>query len=214
MLFMARKRKTAAPEGADPALLVSLDSALTLFRAEPSVSLAQIGQAAQLDPGQTAAFLGQYSSPADWLAVRLQSADPTAEFESALLAVQGDDAAEQFRDAMRRMIALTSRHRAYFELALIEAESYQGGTLSALSGRLLPAAHTLLQQIKAGDELRPLPDWLIARAMLAMLIGFIASERAMPASAQFAARLMPQRLWIDSLTDILLYGLIEDDARR
>jgi hypothetical protein len=209
-----RKKSKKTEEGAaDPSLAVPIEAVLTLFRADPSVTIAQIAQIARLQGAAELAFYDRYSAPAEWLAALLKAGDPTVEFENAVAAVEGEDAAEMLRDAMRRMIALTTSHMAYFELALIEADTYHGGTLNAFTGRLLPAANGLLQKIKETNQLRPLPDWMIARALVALLIGFVASERAMPASAQFAARLMPQRMWIDSLSDILLYGLIEDDAR-
>ena len=212
---MRKKSKSPAVNKAnqDPLLALSLEAALVLFRAEPTVTLAQVAHAVDLSGASEPEFSSRYPSTADWLAAFLKHHEPTSAFEAAIAAVKGDDAADLLRDAMRRMIELTSRHMAYFELALIEADVYHGNTLNTLTGRILPAANVLLQRVKETNQLRPLPDWLIARALIALLIGFVASERAMPSGVKFAARLMPQRMWVDSLTDILLYGLIEDDAR-
>ena len=198
----------------DPSFALPLAVVLGLFRADPSLTLSNIAEAARLDGSASLTLSSRYHSPAEWLAALLEVYDPAPDFETAMATVTGEDAPDLLRDAMRQMITLTTRHMAYFELALIEADTYHGGSLNAFTRRMLPAANDLLQKIKETGQLRPLPDWLIARALVALLIGFVASERAMPANAQFAARLMPQRLWIDSLSDILLYGMIEDEARR
>ena len=49
--------------------------------------------------------------------------------------------------------------------------------------------------------------------LIAMLLGFVASEQAMPKLARVAMRLFPQRAWVDGVVDLMLYGVLEDSAR-
>ena len=206
-------RKKTSPRSdhpTDATLALPAASALALFAGQPTVTLEAVARALGVERETLAA---RYSDVGLWLAALLRAQSPNADFDSALRAVSGETADELLRDAMRRLIDTAQRHSAYFELALIEADRYQGGTLTRFAAGLLPPANAVFDRIKATGELRPLPDWMIARAIMALFIGFIASERAMPPVVQTASRLLPQRAWIDGITDILLYGLLEDEVR-
>ena len=186
-----------------------LTAALELLRGD-SLTLDRIGQVARLDSAADAEFRATCDSPGDWLHELLARHDPGAQFAEALRKVSGDFAEDLLRGAIRATIAIAQDQRTFLALAAIEAERYQGRTLDKLMGDLTPIATDLLDRLKATNALRPIPDWLIARVLASTLIGFIASESAIPAGLQWAARLMPARLWADGLTDILLYGILED----
>lgn len=211
-----KKANTQSANGGDDqhdsrwALTLPLDTALALFVGQPDVTLAAIARTVAIDPD---VLSQRYSAVNAWLAALLRLYDPMADFDKALQTVMGDSADELLRDAMRRLIETAQRHAAYFELALIEADRYQGNTLAGFGAKLLPAATVLFTRIKDTNQLRPLPDWIVARALVSVFIGFIASERAMPPAVRTASRFLPQRAWIDGVTDIMLYGLLEDEAR-
>ena len=214
---VGRKKRSARPAKDDndqsdsrQALVLPPEIALELFVGQPVVTLDAIAQIAKID---LATLSERYPAVSLWLAAVLHIYDPIAEFSTALQTVNGDAADELLRGAMRRLIETAQRHAAYFELALIEADRYQGSTLMGFGANLLPAANSLLTRIKDTGQLRPLPDWIVARALVSLFIGFIASERIMPQAVRMASRFLPQRAWIDGVTDILLYGLLEDEAR-
>ncbi|MFN7208913.1 MAG: TetR/AcrR family transcriptional regulator [Aggregatilineales bacterium] len=173
-------------------------------------SLEQVARRAHLDPTEVARH---YSDKAKLLAALLRAYSPQAELEAALDAVQGECAADLLRDMMHRLVAVAQRHEAFFELALIDAQSNGGTFLSNLSAAILPKANQILSRMKANGELRPVMDAVIGRTLIALWIGYLVSERAMPQAARFASRLLPQKLWLDGMIDLLLYGLLEDDAR-
>ncbi len=207
-----KKTETQSENQSEPDVTLALpaESALVLFAGQPTVTLDSIARALNLD---STLLTARYADVGAWLAALLRAQSPKADFDLALRAVSGETADELLRDAMRRLIGTAQRHSAYFELALIEADRYQGGTLATFAAGLLPQANGVFDRIKATGQLRPLPDWMIARAIVSLFIGFIASERAMPQVVRTASRLLPQRAWIDGITDIMLYGLLEDDMR-
>ncbi len=206
----AKTRSTSENEP-DPVLALSSDAALALFSGQSIVTLENVAHALQVD---SAPLADRYADVGTWLTALLHARNPMTDFDAALHSVTGEAADELLRDAMRRLIDATQRNAAYFELALIEADRYQGGTLMAFGAGLLPGANAVFTRIKDTGQLRPLPDWMVVRALVSLFIGFIASERAMPQVVRTASRLLPQRAWIDGLTDIMLYGLLEDDVRE
>jgi hypothetical protein len=117
------------------------------------------------------------------------------------------------RDAMRRLAAVAEAHADYFELAVIDAQVNNGTHLAALSARLLPKALAFLGRLKATGDLRPFSDLVFGRTLVSLLIGYALSERVMPQIARTALRLLPGRVWLDGMVDLLLYGALEDDAR-
>ncbi|MFQ3536899.1 MAG: helix-turn-helix domain-containing protein [Aggregatilineales bacterium] len=173
-------------------------------------SLEQVAQRAKLD---LTAVQRYYSDKEKLLAAMLRAYSPQAELEAALEAVEGESAADILRNMMHRLVAVAQRHEEFFKLAIIDAQSNNGTFLSNLSAAIFPKAAQILSRMKANDELRPVSDAVIGRTLIAMWIGYIISERALPQVARFAMRLMPQTLWLDGMIDLMLYGLLEDDAR-
>ncbi len=173
-------------------------------------SLEQVAQHAKLD---LTAVQRHYSDKEKLLAAMLRAYSPQAELEAALEAVEGESAADILRSMMHRLVAVAQRHEEFFELAVIDAQSNNGTFLSSLSAAIFPKAAQILSRMKANGELRPVSDAVIGRALIAMWIGYIISERALPQATRFAMRLMPQTLWLDGMIDLMLYGLLEDDAR-
>ncbi len=139
-----------------------------------------------------------------------------SDLEAALDAVniEGHETAEDMiRDAMRRVVKVIDQNKAFLELAADDVQANNGASLAAISTRIIPKALALMDRIKATGQLRPVPDVIFARTMVAMLMGFIISEQAMPQMARMAMRMFPQRAWLDGMVDLMLYGVLEDDAR-
>jgi AcrR family transcriptional regulator len=160
-----------------------------------------------------AAVKAEFPDKARLLDTLLRANSPLSDLEAALDAVQGDTAEDLLRDAMRKVAAALQRHEDFFELAVIDAQVNNGAFLSSLSAELFPKANALLGRVKATKQTRPVMDMVFARTLIALLIGFIISDRAVPGVARTAMRLFPQRAWLDGMTDLLLYGVLEDDAR-
>ena len=55
----------------------------------------------------------------------------------------------------------------------------------------------LFKRLRDTGQLRPVSDLILARTLIAMLLGFVASEQAMPKLARVAMRLFPQRAWVN-----------------
>ncbi|PJF30798.1 MAG: hypothetical protein CUN51_06335 [Candidatus Thermofonsia Clade 1 bacterium] len=196
------------PDPRDPILVAAREVFVQNGYAE--TSLEQVARHAQLD---LTAVQRQYSDKEKLLAAMLRAYSPQAELEAALDAVRGESAADILRDMMHRLVEVARRHEDFFELAIIDAQSNNGTFLSNLSAAILPKANEILGRMKANDELRPVSDAVIGRTLIAMWIGYIVSERALPQAARFAMRLLPQSLWLDGMIDLMLYGLLEDNAR-
>jgi hypothetical protein len=132
------------------------------------------------------------------------------DLETALDSVEGDTADEIVRDAMRRAVKAIQDNASVIERAARDMQMNSDALLSSLSTRLLPKALALLARLKDSGQLRPVADMILARTMVAMLIGFIATEQTVPRVTRIVMR---QRAWLDGMVDLLLYGVLEDDAR-
>jgi hypothetical protein len=132
------------------------------------------------------------------------------DLETALDSVEGDTADEIVRDAMRRAVKAIQDNASVIERTARDMQMNSDALLSSLSTRLLPKALVLLARLKDTGQLRPVADMILARTMVAMLIGFIATEQTVPRVTRIVMR---QRAWLDGMVDLLLYGVLEDDAR-
>jgi hypothetical protein len=132
------------------------------------------------------------------------------DLETALDSVEGDTADEIVRDAMRRAVQAIQDNASVIERAARDMQTSSDALMGSLSTRLLPKALALLSRLKDTGQLRPVADMILARTMVAMLIGFIATEQTVPRVTRIVMR---QRAWLDGMVDLLLYGVLEDDAR-
>lgn len=189
-----------------------LTAALDVFRTQgyAGTTLEQIAEEARLDIG---AVRAQYADKSSVFSALLNTYSPLRDLETALDAVQGSTADDILRDAMRRIIRAIQDNQRFMELAALDVQANNGAFLASLSTKLFPRAAALLERLKATGQLRPVPDVILSRALIAMLIGFVLSEQAMPQVARMAMRMFPQRAWIDGMVDLMLYGILEDDAR-
>src|SRR5947208_1447380 len=106
------------------------------------------------------------------------------------------------------MAELNSRLMAA-ALEVFRTQGYNGTTLE----RVAQQSKTSLDQLKATGQLRPVSDLILARTIVSLIMGFVLSDKAMPEVARMALRLFPQRAWLDGASDLLLFGILEDDAR-
>ena len=111
------------------------------------------------------------------------------------------------------MVKAVEAHSEFIELAAIDMQVNNGAYVSGLTTQIVPKALGLLKRLKATGELRPVADPILARTLVSLFMGFIISERAMPQVARMAMRMFGQRAWLDGMVDLLLFGVLEDDAR-
>jgi AcrR family transcriptional regulator len=189
-----------------------LVAALDVFRTQgyAATTLEQVAQEARLDVG---AVRAQYADKGSLFAALLANYSPLHDLEAALDGVQGDTADDIVRDAMRRIIRAIQDNKRFMELAALDVQANNGAFLASLSTKLFPRATAFLERLKATGQLRPVSDVILSRTLVALLMGFILSEQAMPQVARVAMRMFPQRAWIDGMVDLMLYGILEDDAR-
>lgn len=143
----------------------------------------------------------------------LRAYSPIPALREALAQAEGEDAAELLRDAMRRLVNVARQHEVYLELVAFDAQERGGDALAQLGAGILGPAGEFLDRLKATGQLRPVSDAILGRMLAAFLVGYLVSERIAPGAARFAMRLFPQRVWLDGMVDLLLYGVLEDDAR-
>lgn len=189
-----------------------LNTAFDAFREQgyANVTLEEITRRAKVDPTVAAK---EFPDKNSLLFALLKAYSPEDELSAAIESASGESAEEILREAMRAMVRVATKHEAFFELAVLDAQVNNGTFLANMSAKILPKALNLLGQLKETGQLRPVPDPILGRTMIALLMGFMVSERAMPQMARFAMRLFPQRAWLDGMVDLLLYGVLEDDQR-
>ena len=189
-----------------------LAAAFEVFKREgyANTTLAQIAKQADCPVADIAT---EYRDTAQILAAVLKAYSPQADMRAALLAVEGESAEDLIRDSTHRLIGVIQRHMPFFELAAVDMQVNGGNMLSALMTPLLPSVLQFTERLNATGQLRPVPTPALARTFLSLLIGYIVSERAMPSALQMMMRIFPQKAWLDSMVDLLLYGVLEDDQR-
>ena len=189
-----------------------LTAAFGVFRSQgyAGTTLEQIAQEARQDIGVVRA---QFADKNSLFAALLNQYSPLQDMENALDNIEGETADEVLRDAMRRIIRAIASNKEFIELAALDVQANNGAFLASLSTKLFPRAAALLERLKATGQLRPVSDIILSRTLAAMLMGFVVSEQAMPQVARMAMRMLPQRAWIDGMVDLMLYGILEDDAR-
>lgn len=205
---MPLKRRPPTPTAAEPVMQAAFD----LFSREgyQQTTLDDIAAAGGVP---LAAITAQYGDKAGLLAAVLRTFSPQEALSAALTAVEGDTAEDLIRDSAHRMVAVVEQHKAYFELATLDMQLHNGTALSNLIPNLLPGTLALMNKLNATGQLRPVATPVLARTFVALLIGFVVSERAVPGVAQLAMRLFTTKTWLDSMVDLLLYGVLEDDQR-
>ena len=189
-----------------------LTAAFEVFKREgyANTTLAQV--ASQV--GQSEADIrASYRDTAQLLAAVLKAHSPQAELRAALSAVEGDTAEDLIRDSTHRLVGVIQQHMPFFELAAVDMQMNGGNALTNLMTPLLPGVLQFMEKLNATGQLRPIPTPVLARTFLSLLIGYIVSERAMPTAMQLMLRIFPQKAWLDSMVDLLLYGVLEDDQR-
>jgi AcrR family transcriptional regulator len=189
-----------------------LDAALDVFRAHGygGTTLEQVALQASVD---LASVQAQFADTGSLFSALLAKHSPINDLEAAIDAVEGDTADEILRDAMRRLVKALDENRAFLDLAAIDVHANNGAFLGSLGLQLLPKMLVLRGRLKKTGQLRPVSDFILARTLVAMLMGFVLSEQVVPQIARTAMRFLPQRGWIDGMVDLLLYGVLEDDAR-
>jgi AcrR family transcriptional regulator len=189
-----------------------LAAAFDVFRTEGynGATLEQIAERAKTDlTTMQARFVDKHHV----LTALLAAHSPLSDIEAALTDVKGEAADEIIREAMRRAVAAIQKNQSFLELAALDVQANNGAFLGSLSTKLLPKGLSLLERIKATGQLRPVADVILARTLVSLLMGYILSEQAMPQVARVVMRLFPQKAWLDGMVDLLLYGVLEDDAR-
>jgi TetR/AcrR family transcriptional repressor of mexJK operon len=190
----------------------TLEAAFALFRRDgyAKTTLDAVAASAGVP---ASAVIDEYRDKAGLLTAVLRAFSPHEELRTALSAIEGETAEDLIRDSAHRVVKVVQKHAAYFELATLDMQLNGGGALAALVPAVLPQTFALMNRLNATGHLRPVATPVLARTFVAMLIGFIASEKAMPGAAQFVMRLFTTKTWLDSMVDLLLYGVLEDDQR-
>jgi AcrR family transcriptional regulator len=189
-----------------------LDAALDVFRMHGygGATLEQVAAQARVDLDSVRAHFANKDS---LFSALLAKHSPINDLEAAIDAVQGDTADDILRDAMRRLVKVLDENRVFLDLAAIDVHASNGAFLGGMGLQLLPKMLALRQRLIKTGQLRPVSDFILARTLVALLMGFVLSEQVIPQIARTAMRLLPQRGWIDGMVDLLLYGILEDDAR-
>jgi hypothetical protein len=72
-------------------------------------------------------------------------------------------------------------------------------------------AASFINRLANMPGMRPISSIMLGRAFASLLIGFVATQQMAPRPAQFAMRIFPVQAWVDGITDIFLYGIMESD---
>ncbi|MCC7205733.1 MAG: hypothetical protein IT323_00410 [Anaerolineae bacterium] len=189
-----------------------LDAAWALVR-DPGIAALSLEAVAARAGQSLDAVRALYPDERHILNALRRAYSPMPAVREALAQAAGDDAADLLRDAMRRLVNVARQHETYFELVAFDAQERGSDGLAQLGADILGPAGEFLDRLKATGQLRPVSDAILGRMLAAFLIGYLVSERIAPGAARFAMRLFPQRVWLDGMVDLLLYGVLEDDVR-
>jgi AcrR family transcriptional regulator len=189
-----------------------ISAAYALFQ-EAGYGMASLADIAQRAEVSLEALQGQYPTKGAVLDAVLRAYSPIAEMGTALIAAEGESAEDILRDVFHRLIHVAEKHLPFFELALLDSYANENSYLTTISTKLFSDARTFLDRLEATGQLRPVSAVVLGRMIVSLLFGYVASERAIPLVARSAMRLLPSKAWLDGVIDLMLYGVLEDDAR-
>lgn len=196
------------PIEVDPKIL---ESALTLFkeRGYYNTELSDIATRAEIP---LPAVQSHFAEKDALLKALLTYYTPKSELQIALSQIRTDTGAGMVRDAMRRTLNILNDTPEFLDLAMIDVQVNGGSYISKLFGALTSEGVSFITRLSAMPNMRPVSSIMLGRAFVSLIIGFAMSERMAPEGAQFAMRVVPEEAWIDGMSDILLYGIMHENA--
>ena len=139
----------------------------------------------------------------------LQQYDPSDRIRVALNTLHSNNAEELVREAVRELIAIFNEHVRFANLVMIDIQVNDGMYISSLFSSLASEAAGFINRLSNMPDTRPISSVMLGRAFASILIGFVATQQMAPQGAQFAMRIFPEKAWVDGITDIFLYGILE-----
>ncbi|HEX9029513.1 MAG TPA: TetR/AcrR family transcriptional regulator [Anaerolineales bacterium] len=135
----------------------------------------------------------------------LKAYHPFLQVLPALGAARGDTPDALIRDMARRMLAALGSQREALNLIFIEIVEFQGRHFEALIPQYFPQlVEHFKPLVELGEELRPVPLPVLARAFFGLFFSFFLTNVAL------SAQLPTDEGTLDTFVDIYLHGILSD----
>jgi AcrR family transcriptional regulator len=192
---------------ADPRIL---DAAERLFRTRGyhSVELADIATESQV---ALPAVQSYFPDKASILEALLDLHSPRREIRHALTLLHSNSAESMVRETLARVAHIFEQNTSFVHLMVIDMQVNEGAYLETLFNDLAGEAAGFVNRLSAMPGVKPMSSIMLGRALAAVIIGFIATQYLAPQTIQYAMHIYPQKAWIDSVTDILLHGILKSE---
>ncbi len=191
-----------------------LAAAKELFMAQgyTATSMRQIARAVGITP---AAIYNHFSGKEEIFTTLLRQAAPFEQVLALFHDMEADTPESVLQQLFRGIVEILAGREDYFRLAMIDAQEHDGATLTTFLPDLFPHMMSLYQRLAAlsaaHGRLRDISPFLFARALFALVAGFLITERVVKPVQTLQ---LPDVDWIQGLAEILMYGMLTPPAEQ
>jgi AcrR family transcriptional regulator len=189
----------------DPAILQAAEQ---LFRHKgyQTVLLAEVAQQSGV---ALPAVMLHYPDKGALLEALLVKYDPRSELKQAFKHFRGGSPHTIVRGIVEQLLTLFDEQGAFAGLAILDIQVNEGRYMAALLQDVMSDAASFITRFATLPGVRPISSVLLGRVLAAYCLGFMATQLLAPESAKNTLRLFPRQVWVENLTQILLYGILE-----
>lgn len=189
----------------DPAILQSAEK---LFRAKgyESVLLAEVASDAAI---ALPAVLVHYPDKQALLHALLAKYDPSSDIKIVFKQFQGGTPQAMIQHVVAALLQAFDLHSPFAYFALMDTQVNEGRYLNALIQDLASDAAAFITRLATMPGVRPISTIILGRALAAYCIGFVSTQLLAPDPVKRSLRAFPPRIWVEEMTHIILYGIIE-----
>jgi len=112
--------------------------------------------------------------------------------------------------ALKTVLAIIPDYYDFLQLAQIDLREFEGQTVRhLLRSEFFPRILGVIQRVQSLPGLKPLEPYLILRMMASLVIGFVVTERLIPADVLIE---FSRDVLADQFIDTLLHGLADESS--
>jgi AcrR family transcriptional regulator len=185
------------------------DAAMELFLKQGyhATSVRQIADSAGLALG---GIYNHFASKDEIFEGLIVDKHPYKQILPAIIAAEGDNLEEFFRNAFRLIIGGMGERPEYVNLMLIELVEFKGAHGKAIIREIAPEVLPVFERvIKSRKDLRITNPALLLRSFIGAILSYLMTE--MIVSNSIISNLMPKNT-ADAYVDIFLHGILKEPA--
>ncbi len=162
-----------------------------------------------------------FSSKEEIFRALLEARSPYGRVIEALLGLRGDSGPELIRQAFVGMQGIIAKNARFFGLVMIDMREFEGSTVRALIGGVIPYMIEFGRRVRAAGGMRAdIGELVFVRSFAMLLMGYMLTQIIAFSNGQMMLPGIPPDLqqmddesWAAALIDGFLYGVADQKAR-